>query len=121
MAESQNIIEIKFKATDAEKLEKAVKSLDKATKSLVNAQAKLVKQNNANRMRYQTLTAQSAQAQNNLWNFYRDSASWLMTTAENREQRSHDAAMLAAQISGNKDLYRTEFLNNLLLEVGMNL
>ena len=49
MAESQNIIEIKFKATDAEKLEKAVKSLDKATKSLVNAQAKLVKQNNASR------------------------------------------------------------------------
>ena len=49
MAESQNIIEIKFKATDAEKLEKAVKSLDKATKSLVNAQAKLVKQNNASK------------------------------------------------------------------------
>jgi len=83
--------------------------------------ANTAEQNAANRMTYQALTNQTTQAQNNLWNFYRDSASWLMTTAENREQRSHDAAMLAAQLSGNKDLYRTEFLNNLLLEVGMNL
>ena len=83
--------------------------------------ANTAEQNAANRLQYQVLTNQTTQAQNNLWNFYRDSASWLMTTAENREQRSHDAAMLAAQISGNKDLYRTEFLNNLLLEVGMNL
>ena len=45
----QNIIEIKFKATDADKLTREIKKLDKATKSLVNAQAKLVNQNNANR------------------------------------------------------------------------
>tara|TARA_R100001443_G_scaffold7639_1_gene16964 strand:+ start:23232 stop:25109 length:1878 start_codon:yes stop_codon:yes gene_type:complete len=83
--------------------------------------ANTAEQNATNRLVYQSLTNQTTQAQNNLWNFYRDSASWLMTTAENREQRSHDAAMLAAQLSGNKDLYRTEFLNNLLLEVGMNL
>ena len=83
--------------------------------------ANTAEQNAANRLQYQVLTNQTTQAQNNLWNFYRDSASWLMTTAENREQRAHDAAMLVAQISGNKDLYRTEFLNNLLLEVGMNL
>lgn len=45
----QNIVEIKFKATDADKLRREIKKLDKATKSLVNAQAKLVNQNNANR------------------------------------------------------------------------
>jgi hypothetical protein len=83
--------------------------------------ANTAEQNAANRLQYQVLTNQTAQAQNNLWNHYRDQASWLMTTAENREQRAHDAAMLAAQISGNKDMYETEFMNNLLLEIGMNL
>jgi len=83
--------------------------------------ANTAEQNASNRLQYQTVMAQTTQAQNNLWNHYRDQASWLMTTAENREQRAHDAAMLAAQIAGNKDLYRTEFLNNLLLEIGTNL
>ena len=76
-------------------------------------------QNNANRMRYQTLTAQSAQAQNNLWNHYRDQASWMMQIAENREQRAHNAALAAMQIAGNKDMYKEDFKNNLLLQLGV--
>jgi hypothetical protein len=76
-------------------------------------------QNNANRMRYQTLTAQSAQAQNNLWNHYRDQASWMMQIAENREQRAHNASLAAMQISGNRDMYREDFKNNLLLQLGV--
>ena len=75
-------------------------------------------QNNANRIRYQTLTAQTAQAQNNLWNHYRDQASWMMQVAENREQRSHNAAIAAMQIAGNKDLYREQYKNNLLMQLG---
>ncbi len=38
----KNTVEISFKAVDADKLEKAIKSLDRATKSLVKGQAKLV-------------------------------------------------------------------------------
>ena len=75
-------------------------------------------QNNANRLQYQTLMNQTAQSQNNLWNFYRDGAAWLMSTAENRERRAHDAAMLSQQIAGNSDLYQEKFLNNLLLDLG---
>ena len=75
-------------------------------------------QNNANRIRYQTLTAQTAQAQNNLWNHYRAKASWMMQVAENREQRSHNAAIAAMQIAGNKDLYREQYKNNLLMQLG---
>ena len=76
-------------------------------------------QNNANRMRYQTLTAQSIQAQNDLWNHYRDQASWMMQVAENREQRAHNSALAAMQLSGNRDMYREDFKNNLLLQLGV--
>ena len=78
-------------------------------------------QNNANRLRYQTLMNQTANAQNNMWNHYRDQASWMMQVAENREARSHNAAIASMQISGNKDLYQQKFLSNLALQVGQSI
>ena len=81
--------------------------------------ANTAEQNNANRLQYQTLMSMTAQSQNNVWNFYRDCAAWMMSTAENREGRAHDSAMLSQQIAGNTDLYQQKFLNNLMLDLGM--
>ena len=72
-------------------------------------------------MTYQALMGQTMQAQNNLWNHYRDQAAWMMQVAGNREQRAHDAAIASMQIAGNKDLYREKFKNNLLFQIGMAL
>ena len=72
-------------------------------------------------MQYQSLVNQTTQAQNNLWNHYRDTASWMMQVAENREQRAHDSALAAMQIAGNSNLYKEKFKNNLLLQLGMAL
>ena len=79
--------------------------------------ANTAEQNNRNRMQYQTLMNVTAQSQNNLWNFYRDCASWMMQTGESREGRAHAAAIVAMQIAGIKSMYREEFKNNLLLQL----
>ena len=84
-----------------------------------NGVANTAEQNANNRLQYQTLTAQTSQAQNNLWNHYRDQASWTLQVAENREQRAHNAALAAMQIAGNKKMYREDFKNNLLLQLGV--
>ena len=78
-------------------------------------------QNNANRIRYQALMNQTTNAQNNMWNHYRDQASWMMQIAENREARAHNASIAAMQITGNKDLYQQKFLSNLALQVGQGI
>ena len=70
-------------------------------------------------MQYQTLMSMTSQSQNNLWNFYRDCATWLMQTGESREGRAHDAAIVAMQLANNKEMYREDYKNNLLLQLGI--
>ena len=60
---------------------------------------------------------QTTTSQNNLWNFYRDAASWMMHVAESMEARAHNASLASMQLSRNKDLYQQKFLSNLALQV----
>ena len=65
--------------------------------------------NEENRTNLQTLLSLSNQAQNNLWQLYRDQAGWAMSTSENNLDRAHNAAMQAAAISERADMYDDKF------------
>tara|TARA_E500000318_G_scaffold77349_1_gene72118 strand:+ start:796 stop:2136 length:1341 start_codon:yes stop_codon:yes gene_type:complete len=64
--------------------------------------------NEANRINAQNLFNMTAQAQNNLWNEYRDKAQWAMQTAENTLERQHQLTVAAMEASQNADLYDKE-------------
>lgn len=66
-------------------------------------------QNAANQQNVQTLLSLNQNSLNNLWQLYRDQASWSMQISENQQERAHNAAMQAAQIAGQKDLYDDKF------------
>jgi len=61
--------------------------------------------NEAQRSNAQALLGLSADAQNRLWQQYRDEANFLMTQTENRAARAHDAAKLSTQINANMASY----------------
>jgi len=65
--------------------------------------------NEESRTNLQTLLSLSNQAQNNLWQLYRDQAGWSMSTSENNLDRAHNAAMQAAAISERADMYDDKF------------
>ena len=72
--------------------------------------------NEENRTNLQTLLGLSTQAQNNLWQLYRDQAGWAMSTSENNLDRAHNAAMQAAAISEAADMYDTKFDDFLIVK-----
>ena len=53
--------------------------------------ANTASQNETNRQNVLRLTGMRQQALNDLWQLYRDQASWNMKISENREDRSHNA------------------------------
>ena len=61
--------------------------------------------NEAQRSNAQALLGLSADAQNRMWQQYRDEANFLMTQTENRAARAHDAAKLSTQINANMASY----------------
>jgi len=61
--------------------------------------------NDAQRSNAQALLGMSVDAQNRLWQQYRDEANFLMTQSTNREAMAHDAAMLSTQITANTSAY----------------
>ncbi len=71
-------------------------------------------QNVANQQNVQTLLSMNQNSLNNLWQLYRDQASWAMQASENDRARAHNAAMQSAQIDANKSLYDSQF-NNFLI------
>lgn len=71
-------------------------------------------QNVANQQNVQTLLGMNQNSLNNLWQLYRDQASWAMQSSENDRARAHNAAMQSAQIDANKSLYDSQF-NNFLV------
>ena len=72
--------------------------------------------NETNRINTQTLLGLSQQAQNNLWQLYRDQAQWSLSTSENNLDRAHNAAMQSAAISANGDIYDEKFDNFLIVK-----
>jgi hypothetical protein len=72
--------------------------------------------NEENRTNLQTLLNMSNQAQNNLWQLYRDQAGWAMSTSENNLDRAHNAAMQAAAISERADMYDDKFDDFLIIK-----
>jgi len=71
-------------------------------------------QNVANQQNVQTLLSMNQNSLNNLWQLYRDQASWAMQASENDRARAHNAAMQSASIDANKSLYDSQF-NNFLI------
>ena len=72
--------------------------------------------NEENRTNLQTLLNISQQAQNNLWQLYRDQAGWAMSTSENNLDRAHNAAMQSAAISERGDMYDDRFDDFLIVK-----
>jgi len=66
--------------------------------------------NEANRINAQNLFNMTAQAQNNLWNEYRDRAQWTMQTTENQKERDHQEMIALLELDGNQDLYDKEMM-----------
>lgn len=75
-------------------------------------------QNEANRINTQNLLNLNVQAQNNLWQRYRDESAWIFQMAENATQREHELGMLAMEIAENQDVYDTQLRNSVAGELG---
>jgi len=61
--------------------------------------------NEAARINAQNLFNLSTSAQAALWQEYRDNVEWAMSYANSEEDRQHQMALLAMEITGNADLY----------------
>ena len=66
----------------------------------------------------QALLGISVDAQNRMWQQYRDEANFLMNVSENRAQRAHDAAMLSTQINANISSYNQAVKDNFQSSLG---
>ena len=62
-------------------------------------------QNETNRINAQNAFNMSQNALNNLWQSYRDNASWNFQKSENAKQREHDIGTLAMQFANSEKLY----------------
>lgn len=83
----------------------------------VNTQNTAV-QNEAQKINAQSLLGLTVDAQNKLWQQYRDEATFLMNTAENDRQRAHNAAMVASQNNFSIQRYNQEVRDNFWSSVG---
>ena len=85
-------------------------------------------QNVANQQNVQTLLGLNQNSLNNLWQLYRDQASWTMQTTTNELDRAHNAAMQAAQIDAASSSYDDKFndflivrtIDSIFKQVGQN-
>ncbi len=68
-------------------------------------------QNEANRQNALNLLSISQNALNNLWQVYRDKASWAVKISESASDRAHNGALQAASIAASQDLYSTKYKN----------
>ena len=76
-------------------------------------------QNETNRLNAGNLLNLTTNAQNYLWQRYRDEASWLMSSTESAKDRAHAVAMFAQQAEFNQDTYEKQQKDLLLTELGM--
>ncbi len=75
-------------------------------------------QNEANRFNAQLQFNADQNDLNNLWQLYRDKASWNFQKSENREQRNHELGMLAMEFANAKNLYSQQQKDQLGLAIG---
>ena len=75
-------------------------------------------QNESNRLNALNLLEMNQTALNQLWQRYRDEASWALQTAENAKQRSHDVAMFAQSSNFDQSMYETKKNDIFMAELG---
>jgi len=75
-------------------------------------------QNESNRLNVQNTFNASQNALNNLWQKYRDNASWNFTKSESQLQRQHEIGIMAMEFANSKEIYDTEQKDNLAAGVG---
>jgi uncharacterized FlaG/YvyC family protein len=74
--------------------------------------------NEANRLNAQNVLGLSTQAQNNLWQRYRDESAWLFNLSESAAQRDHEIGLLSMRIDEKSDSYSKELRNSIGGELG---
>jgi len=74
--------------------------------------------NETNRVNTQNLLGLTSSAQNQMWQRYRDEASWVLQKAESASQRAHAFAIASQQNDFSQDQYEQEFKDNLYSEMG---
>ena len=75
-------------------------------------------QNETTRINAQSLLGLSVQAQNQLWQRYRDEAQWSLQRAESASNRAHAFAMQSQQNEFSRDQYETEYKDNMYMDLG---
>ena len=75
-------------------------------------------QNETNRINTQNAYNMTANAQNNLWQSYRDNAAWNFQKSENALAREHDLARIAFNYANAKDMYSQEQKDELMKGLG---
>ena len=75
-------------------------------------------ENETNRINAQNLLQVSQTSLSNIWQRYRDEASWLMQSAENAKARAHQVAMFAQEANFDKSMYETQTKDIMLGELG---
>lgn len=75
-------------------------------------------QNETNRLNALNLLQINQSALNNLWQRYRDEASWSLQISENANQRAHQVAMFAQESTFNKEMYDEQTKDLTQAEVG---
>ena len=75
-------------------------------------------QNETNRINAQNLLGLSTQAQNQLWQRYRDEASWVLSRSESAAQRAHQFAMSSQQNDFDDQMYQQQFRDSTYQELG---
>tara|TARA_A100001391_G_scaffold142597_1_gene100346 strand:+ start:1817 stop:3196 length:1380 start_codon:yes stop_codon:yes gene_type:complete len=106
----------KFNANMALQIEQS-NTLWRRQTTTANTQA----DNEAERINAQNLLNITQQAQAQLWQEYRDNAAWAQQFAESETERNHQYGLLAAEISGNEDLYKTKATYNAIAALGEGL
>ena len=74
--------------------------------------------NESARINAQNLLGLSTQAQNQLWQRYRDEAAWVLQRAESAAARAHQFAVQAQQNEFSSEQYQTEFKDSVYSELG---
>ena len=75
-------------------------------------------QNETNRINAQNLLQMNQNQLNNIWQRYRDEASWMMQSSENAKARAHQVAMFAQESSFDQTMYDTKTKDIALAELG---
>ena len=75
-------------------------------------------QNEVNRINTQNLLQMNQNQLNNVWQRYRDEASWMMQSSENAKARAHQVAMFAQESSFDQTMYNTKTKDIALAELG---